>query len=596
MDFFEAQDQARSKTKWLILLFIMAVIAMGTLIYFGVSVALVSQVDSTMPLVSLERFLTVIGLVAALVLACSLWKVNALKQGGSSIAVMLGGTRIPADPKDAKLKQYRNLVEEMAIASGIRIPEIFVLQEENGINAFAAGYTPDNAAVAVSQGCLDQLDRDELQGVIAHEYSHILNGDMRINSRMIGVLFGLLALAVVGRFALRGFAHTGRRRSRGRGKGGAGVVVIIAIVVMIVGYVGVFFGRLIQSAISRQREFLADAAAVQFTRNPGGIANALRKIRLLSAGSRIENPDAMEASHLFFSNALSKSFTSIFSTHPPLEKRIAAIDPSGTTKKALKVKTPPSSTPTGKAPPPTPGELVSSLGGVEDETLSQARSALESLPSDLSQLARNPATASSILLAAIGIDANQRSFEKLNPVQQQSLFEISLSSFKELPVHELETKRREMRRLARSDGVIDFNEQCLLIAIERSIQNFHTNSKFGHRPFSQSRRAIEIVLSAVALSGSTEDTQSKEAFDHGSSAFNAFGAFLKPQFDHAREADSLAEAITLTSESIMAVRKTVILAAAKIVAHDQTLGPEELKRVRSLCAALECPMPQWVLS
>lgn len=596
MDFFEAQDQARRKTKGLILLFIMAVIAMGTLIYLGVSLALVTQVDATLPLVSLERFLIVVGLVAVLVLACSLWKVNALKEGGSSIAVMLGGTRVPANPDDAKLKQYRNIVEEMAIASGIRIPEIFVLREENGINAFAAGYTPENAAVAVSQGCLDQLDRDELQGVVAHEYSHILNGDMRINSRMIGILFGLLALAVVGRFALRGFARGGRSRSRGNGKGGAGVVVIIAIIVMIVGYIGVFFGRLIQSAISRQREFLADAAAVQFTRNPGGIANALRKIRLLAAGSRIENPDAMEACHLFFSNALSKSFTSIFSTHPPLEKRIAAIDPTGTTKKVLKVKAPSHPKQPRKGPPPTPGELVSSLGGVEEESLSQARSAMESLPSELSQLARNPTTASSILLAAIGIESSRRNFEQLNPVQQQSLFEISLSSFKELPQHEIEAKLREMRQLARSDGVIDFNEQCLLIAVERSIQNFHTNSKFGHRPFSQSRQAIEIVLSAVALSGSAEEARAKEAFDQGSTEFNAFGAFLQPQFDHARQAESLAEAITLTSESIMVVRKTVILAAAKIVAHDQLLGREELKHIRSLCAALECPVPQWVVT
>ncbi len=593
MDFFEAQDQARRKTKTLVVLFALAVLAMGTVIYLGVSLALVSQVDPDLPLVSLERFLSVVGLVALFVAVCSLWKVSALKEGGSSIAKMLGGSKVPADPSDPKLRQYRNVVEEMAIASGIRIPEIFVLQEESGINAFAAGYTPQNAAVAVSQGCLEQLDRDELQGVVAHEYSHILNGDMRLNSRMIGVLFGLLALAVVGRFALRGFAFSGGRRSRRDSKGGAAVVVIIALVVMIVGYIGVFFGRLIQSAISRQREFLADAAAVQFTRNPGGIANALRKIQRFAGGSRIENPDAIEASHLFFSNALARSFANVFSTHPPLEKRIAAIDPTGATKKSLRRKSPPPIPDRSQRPASKSShELVSNLGSIDDASVSQVHSALEGLPLDLTQLARNPHTASAILLAAIGLDASQKNYRNLSPVHQHSLFEIALASIKELPLSQLESKLVEIKSLAHKDGVIDFDETCLLIAIEKSIHSFHTNAKFGHRPFPGVRSAIETVLSAIALAGSADEAGAKRAFDDGSTAFNAFGAQLQVRFDHAREPDSLSAALVATSESIMAVRKTLLVAATKIVTHDQELGRRELQHLRSLCAALDCPGPK----
>lgn len=591
MDFFEAQDQARRKTKSLVFLFILAVFTMGTLIYLGVSIALVSQVDSTLSLISIDRFFTIVGLVALFVAVCSLWKVSALKEGGSSIALMLGGTKVPAEPNDPKLRQYRNIVEEMAIASGIRIPEIFVLKEESGINAFAAGYTPQNAAVAVSQGCLDQLDRDELQGVVAHEYSHILNGDMRINSRMIGVLFGLLALAVIGQFALRGFAFSGGRRSRRDSKGGGGAIVIIAIVVMIVGYIGVFFGRMIQSAISRQREFLADAAAVQFTRNPGGIANALRKIQRYASGSRIENPDAMEASHLFFSNALASSFANVFSTHPPLDKRIAAIDPTGATKKKITEKAPTAPPIPNRSPRGNSNEFVSHFGSADDASISQAHSAIGSLPSELSQIARNPLTASTILLASIGLDPTQRAYRNLSPVQQHSLFEISLASIKDLPLRELETKFSEIKRLAQKDGVIDFDEQCLMIAMEKSIHSFHTNSKFGHRPFPKTRNAIEIVLSAIALAGTADEAQAKNAFEQGSTAFNAFGAQLQPRFDHAREPDSLNEAITATSESIMAVRKTVLIAATNIVAHDRELVGRELQHIRSLCAALECPAP-----
>lgn len=592
MDFFEAQDQARRKTKSLVALFIIAVLAIGTFIYFGVSFALISQVDTSLPLISLERFFSVVGGVAFFICICSLWKMASLKEGGSSIALMLGGTKVPANPDDPKLQQYRNIVEEMAIASGIRIPEIFVLKNEAGINAFAAGYTPQNAAVAVSQGCLEQLNRDELQGVIAHEYSHILNGDMRINSRMIGILFGLLALAVIGQSVLRGFAFSGRRRSRSDGKGGGGVIVIIAIVIMIVGYIGVLFGRLIQSAISRQREFLADAAAVQFTRNPGGIANALRKIQRSATGSRIENPDAMEASHLFFSNALTRSFANVFSTHPPLEKRIAAIDPTGVTKKTLNVKAPPIPTPARKSTRHPANELVSQLGSVDEESISHAHSAIDSLPAELSQLARNPATATTVLLASIGLDPTQRDYRNLSPIQQHSLFEISLASIKDLPLRELESKLSEIRTLALKDGVIDFDEQCLLITIDNSIQSFHTNSKYGQRSFSQTRSAIEIVLSAMALSGTDDEAQAKRAFDYGSTAFNAFGGLLQARFDHARNPNALNEAITETSQSIMKVRKTVILAATKIVAHDNELTNQELQRIRFLCAALDCPSPR----
>lgn len=367
--------------------------------------------------------------------------------------------------------------------------------------------------------------------------------------------------------------------------------MIIAIVVMIVGYIGVFFGRLIQSAISRQREFLADAAAVQFTRNPSGIANALRKIQRYATGSRIENPDAMEAGHLFFSNALTNSFANVFSTHPPLEKRIAAIDPTGITKKVLKDK-PPTAPPRAKrSPHGHPNEFVSHFGSIDDASISRAHSAIDSLPAELSQLARNPLTASTLLLASIGLDPAQRAYRDLSPVQQHSLFEISLASIKDLPLRERESKLSEIQKLAQKDGVIDFDEQCLLIAMEKSIQSFHTNSKFGHRPFPQTRTAIEIVLSAIALSGSDDEAQAQTAFDRGSTAFNAFGTQLQARFDHAREPNSLNEAITATSESIMAVRKTTLIAATKIITHDEKLGERELQHIRSLCAALECPAP-----
>ncbi len=589
MDFFEAQDNARRKTKTLVALFIVAVFAMGGLIYCGTTFALISQVDPHLPWFSGERFFWVMGPVALFVFTCSMWKMGSLKEGGSSIALMLGAVKVPANPDDPKLQQYRHVVEEMAIASGIRIPEIYVQPDEHSINAFAAGYALQDAVVAVSQGCLDQLDRDELQGVVAHEFSHILNGDMRINTRLIGVLFGLLAVAVVGRFFLRGFAYSGGSRSRRNSKGGGGVIVIIAIVVMIVGYVGVFFGRLIQSAISRQREFLADAAAVQFTRNPGGIANALRKINLVKNGSRINHPDAIEAGHLFFSNAFSRPFASAFATHPPLADRIDAIDPRGDTVKKLTVKKRDETSKQTRRR--TASDLVSGLGSLDEDSVAQAEAAIGSLPAHLSQMAREPLSASAILLASIGHGDRVSEYQRLTPDQQNSAFEIALSAIKELTPQKLEVELATLRQLAQADRVVDFNEHCLLMAIERNIHQFHTNSDVGKRPFQAIRPEVETVLSAIALAGASSDADAETSFAAGAVAFNRFGAQLRANFEAARHPGALNAALTKASEGIPVARRTLLQAAVKAVAHDETLTREETQYLRSLCAALDCPAP-----
>ncbi len=185
------------------------------------------------------------------------------------MARSLGGTRIGRDTTDFKRKRLHNVVEEMSIASGVPMPEVYVLEQERSINALAAGHTPANAAVVVTQGALDTLSRDELQSVVAHEFSHVLNGDMRPNVQLMGWLFGLLVVALIGRTLLR-CAPRGRR--------GALAVMVAALAVMILGYAGLFFARLLQAAVARQRERLADASSVQFTRNPGGLRGALLKV------------------------------------------------------------------------------------------------------------------------------------------------------------------------------------------------------------------------------------------------------------------------------------------------------------------------------
>jgi len=339
MDFFQSQDQARNKSRLLVVYFLLAMTAIIVALYAVISVIFyyaAREAPGAVPAFTLWdplRFGGVFLVTVALIGLATLFKINQLRQGGNVVAKSVGGRKVHADTRDFKEQQLLNVVEEMAIASGTPMPEVFILDDETGINAFAAGFSPNDAAVAVTRGTLDTLSRDELQGVIAHEFSHILNGDMRLNIKLAGILFGILILAMSGRVMLHSmrFAAFRGRGSRGGRGGGGGIIVAImltALALLVIGYIGVFFGRLIQAAVSRQREYLADASAVQFTRNPDGITGALRKIGGLAQHSTLGNGKAMNVAHMCFGN-IEKRQPLFFSlaTHPPLEKRIRAIDP-----------------------------------------------------------------------------------------------------------------------------------------------------------------------------------------------------------------------------------------------------------------------------
>lgn len=258
--------------------------------------------------------------VTAVVLGGSLYKINDLSGGGKHVAKSLGGTLVKHDTKVYQERVLLNVVEEMAIAAGTPVPEVYLLREEEGINAFAAGFTTDDAVIGVTQGALDYFTREELQGVIAHEFSHIIHGDMRLNMRIIGILHGILLIGLLGYYILRLKRFSGSRK-------GGGQIVFLGLGLVVIGYGGTFFGNMIKASISRKREYLADASAVQYTRNNRGIADALIKIGGYSKGSNLDAKEAPTMSHAFFSNGLKASLMSLFSTHPPLDQRIKSIDP-----------------------------------------------------------------------------------------------------------------------------------------------------------------------------------------------------------------------------------------------------------------------------
>jgi Zn-dependent protease with chaperone function len=340
MNFFRAQDDARSRTTKLVVLLVIAIVALIGGLY-ALAVVGSSKVSrgGTLDWWQPELFLGTSGVALLVIVAGSLIRISALSAGGASIAIGLGGRQIHGRGASPGERRLLNVVEEMAIASGLPVPACYVL-EDPGINAFAAGNDPKDAVIGVTRGALDLLTRDELQGVVAHEFSHIGNGDMRMNLRLIGAVAGLLALTQLGYLLIR-------IAPRGRDGAKVGIPMMVAgAVVILFGLGGVFFSRVIQASISRQREYLADASAVQFTRNPLGLAGALKKVARGTTApaaarvprDRFEEKDEddgspnlgfaqSEAQHMFFSSTPG-FWDSLFSTHPPLEDRIRRIDPA----------------------------------------------------------------------------------------------------------------------------------------------------------------------------------------------------------------------------------------------------------------------------
>jgi Zn-dependent protease with chaperone function len=330
MDFFQHQDAARRNTRVMVVLYMLAVVGVVIAVDLVIAITFISVADLKVRpgvgplalLYAVPKGVYIAGALGtlAVIFTASLVQIYQLSDGGSAVARMVGAREVDRDTRDPLEKRLINIVEEMAIASGVRVPQVYVMDDERGINAFAAGYDVSNAVVAVTRGTLETLSRDELQGVVGHEFSHILNGDMWLNIKMIGVLSGIVFIGGIGSFLMRNAPRSDDSRAT------AGLFAI-GLLLFIIGYVGMFFARLIKAAVSRQREYLADASAVQFTRNPDGIAGALDQIQASSRGALIDNRYAEDMSHMYFGQGISVWMSGLFDTHPPLDERIARVRP-----------------------------------------------------------------------------------------------------------------------------------------------------------------------------------------------------------------------------------------------------------------------------
>jgi Zn-dependent protease with chaperone function/uncharacterized tellurite resistance protein B-like protein len=633
MDFFGHQDQARKASGRLVWLFAAAVICIIVLIYIAAKVTLIATDVGPDHLIDWPVLGAVAGVVILVVGGAMLFKTAQLRTGGSAVAEMLGGRLVEIDTKDPQEKVLRNVVEEMAIASGVPVPDIFVMDGELGINAFAAGWSPADAAIAVTRGSLDAFTRDELQGVIAHEFSHVFHGDMRLNIRLMGVLFGIVCIAVIGRILCQGAFYGGMSRSHRNSDGdrrnnGQGII-IFGIALVIIGYVGVFFARLIQSAVSRQREYLADASAVQYTRNPRGIGMALAKIGGLTA--KMKNPHTDEASHMLFADGVSR-FGSAMATHPPLDQRIERVlpgflkhlEPEGSLTNAV------NETPVtqqfaggavaGLAGSTTPGRLLATVGDPQPKHVDAAHQLLEALPLDLTVAAHEPGRAPSLVYALL-LDEDREERDKqlqllkasageTSPIVHDTqacyrevsalarnlrlpLFELTVPALRSLPNDERRALQKRARELAMADDHLSPFEFALIKSLERHVRTTDQATPRGHgRRLSLQQCANEaaLVLSVIAHADAKDDPEkAATAFARGAQALSLPNAQLvEPQQAKPQQLDRAIEQLGRMSPF---AKRNLLTGCAEVAASDGHLSADEVDLVRALGELWDCPVP-----
>ncbi len=630
MNFFDAQDRARRATRWLVIVYVITTI----LIVAGVTAIAAGaflMVEETRQPADPFILVTVAVLATVLIIGATIFKISVLSSGGGRVAVDMGGTLVTTDVSDSLKRRFRNVVEEMAIASGVPAPEIYVLEEEAGINAFAAGFTPGDAAIAVTRGTLELLNREELQGVIAHEFSHILNGDMRLNIRMMGVLFGIMVLGIIGRMMLRGGYHTGLGSSR-RSKNAAALMAI-GVGLVLLGWIGLFAARLVKAAVSRQREFLADASAVQFTRQTDGIANALKKIGGYGSHSYIRSVDPEEVSHMLFAGGVSR-LTSMFATHPPLTDRIKALDPQFNEADYPVVDTEwqtkenrreaAEDRVSGFAAGATESQpaaeaIADSVGQPDARQIAFAAKIRQSIPAELYDAAHLPEQAW-LLTLALALDRNtSQSDRQLRFVDEQlgpdrsaqvrryfgqisrlgrefrlPLLEIAFPALKLRPVAQREFLLELVQRVIEFDATVDLYEYCFYRVLRSNLEKASkpSASRKGNRGGKKAIRQAAIdLVSTVARHGHTSTDEAASAYQAGIAEFGSWAANADFKEEQLLTVQLLDRGLNVLEKMNAAGRKSLLQALARTVGHDRKLTVTEAELLRTVCVSLDCPLP-----
>ncbi len=623
MNFFEHQARARAQSRRMLLLFALAVIAIVAAIDFTVLIALSGSSRGAPPPAGPILVWTSI-IVLATIAVAGLFRTASLSSGGAAVARALGATLVSPDTSNPKHRRLRNVIEEMAIASGVPVPQIFVLEQESAINAFAAGYSASDAAVTVTRGALDKLTRDELQGVIGHEFSHVLNGDMRLNIRLMGLLFGILVLSLIGREVL-----TWAPRSRDRDSRGGGIV-LIALALLVFGYIGVFFGRLIKANVSRQREYLADASSVQFTRQTSGLAGALKKAAGITAGTRLQGVNGEEVAHMLFGDGV--GYATLFATHPPLVSRIRRLDPSfnpgqltelGTHWNALDyrpedeesaIKSDFAATPAMSV---TPAAMLTRVASPSDDDYTVARDLHRSLPEHWLAAAHDEGRALDTVFALLvqeppelrerqlqkiasdwgtphraGVEALLALKNELHAVQRMSLLAVVLPTLRRRPREHLLRFIQTITELIRADSRIDVFEYCLGRLLRDQLDDVlapaHVRS-IGSRRLDSCRDEVIGLFAVLAEKGNSDVEAARRAFLAGIN-----GLFPRDAIQYTPPTDwivSLNTALDVLDELQPAGKLLLVEGLVKVLAADGRITLDESELLRAVCGALHCPLP-----
>jgi len=618
-DFFTSQDNARRRTGRLVFLFILGVVATMASLWAALAFALSTQ-HGTGAWTDPRLIGGVLLGVGGIVTVATLFKLAQLSQGGEKIAQMLGGTRISPVTHDPSERQLLNIVEEMSIASGVPVPPVYVM-EDRSINAFAAGPDPSRSVIGVTRGLMEHLNRDEIQGVIAHEYSHIFHGDTRINARTTAIIAGIMAVGVIGYVTFR-YIGPALARSSGRGKNnpgpaiGAGLIVL-GLVIWGIGSLGMLFGRLIQAAISRQREFLADAAAVQYTRNPDGIAGALAKIRDRYS-ARVESPAASELNHFFFCTSLN----TLFATHPPIDERIKRLAAMGAMKAAASEGTPrPAVRPAAPAragvpqPPPLPprpaANAVGLAGSLEPELLARTHDWFDALPLELTSAVHRADGARAICYLIVrraegASDAERaiarddveaaplyRSLDGLvsrqSAARQLALADLAAPALYSLGRQGYARFRTTLASLMRTDGTVDLRDWALAKSLERHVERrFLTGPAHAHGRLASMDAQARTVLAIIAISehGAVEQ---QGAYERGCAQLGLDTRRI-PDVG-LLTLDALNDAVKRLSQLRFEDRGRMLEACAATAMHDGDANMNEFLVVRAVADALDVPVP-----
>jgi Zn-dependent protease with chaperone function len=657
VDFFERQEKARRHTGFLVFYFILAVALLVASVYVSVALTFggLSRKHNTDETTSspsqialfLASTLGTLGIIGT----GSFFKTLSLARGGRAVAELLDGRLVNPNSTEANERKLLNIVEEMAIASGVPVPQVYVMDGEMAINAFAAGHSASDAAISVTRGAIAMLKRDELQGVIAHEFSHLLNGDMKLNLRLMGLIFGILCLTVIGRVLIR---TSGKKNP----------LPLLGLALIIIGWVGVLFGRLIQAAVSRQREFLADASAVQFTRNPSGLAGALKKIGGLAQGSELQSDRAEEVSHFFFANGLKSRFFG-FATHPPLIERIKALDPSfdGNYPAAVLPDTsalatppplpgaaplvpPPPPPPMVAQPPPPPAaippplptfppplpataavvaqqDIVADMGRPRTEHLQYAVDLHQAVPAAVRAAANDPLGAHALICAFLLSEdpgAREKQLAELGratsagvreetvriwpeaksiPTQARiPLVDLALPALRRLSTAQFEQFRAAVNGLIASDDKCDLFEFMLQKIVMR---NLDTRFYPDRRPVTQFydlrplARDAGILLSATAYAGADDPTQAQAAFAKGAESLGRIARVEIPWLPPTEcDLTHLDSALDRFAQSVPQIKKNVLNACVETVAFDAKIQPREAELLRAIADTLDLPIPPFL--